>query len=116
MRFVLDHDIDVACRTWLNQNGHTAWTVGEAGRATAEDQDQSIYAQEKGAVLITHDRGFSQEKRRNAHGKHIMLKCPEPDAADVLARHLPHVLGHLRREHVTVVMSRDVFSVYSNWE
>jgi len=44
------------------------------------------------AVLITHDREFSQRRRRAVIGHHIWLNCPEIDAADILGEALPRVL------------------------
>lgn len=71
MRLVLDHNVDALCRRWLLAQGHEAWTVGEAGRAVAADDDQTIYAQDRAAVLVTHDREFTTppqgERPRQAH-------------------------------------------------
>lgn len=117
MRFVLDHDVDVACRRMLNDAGHDAWTVGEAGRALAKDDDQTVYAGEMGAVLITHDREFTTRRKRNAHGRHVRLVCPEPDGPDVLALHLDDVLPILERhENVTVEIKPRGFESFFAWE
>jgi predicted nuclease of predicted toxin-antitoxin system len=52
----------------------------------AGDEDLAVYADEKQAVLLTHDREFSKRRRAWIIAKHIWLKCPELDAADLLAR------------------------------
>lgn len=116
MRFVLDHDVHVGCRRILTDAGHHCWTVGQAGRATDTDDEQSLYAQRKGAVLISQDREFTQRRKKAVIGRHVRLKCPAPDAPDVLAAHLPELLAILGAlEHVVVVMSRDTLRTDTTW-
>lgn len=117
MRFVLDHDVDAACVGWLVGAGHQAWTVGAAGRATAADDDQTVYASEMGAVLITHDREFTTRRKQNAHGRHVRLVCDPPDGPQLLEKHLDDVLLVLEhREHVTIEIKPEGFTCYLNWE
>jgi predicted nuclease of predicted toxin-antitoxin system len=54
VRFYLDHDVDARCRRVLSPP-HDCWTASEAGRALAEDDEQSVYASDQDAVVITHD-------------------------------------------------------------
>lgn len=97
MRFFLDHDIDAAVCGVLLGRGHEAWTTNEVGRALADDEDQAIYAYGKGAVLITHDRGFFNRQRARTTCRLLLLRCLEPDACDVLERHLGQVVQDLER-------------------
>jgi hypothetical protein len=48
-------------------------------------------------------------------GRHGRLRCPEPDAAVVLAEHIKEVLDYLERDHVTVTVSRDGVKADSDW-
>lgn len=116
MRFVLDHDVPASCRRVLTKARHQAWTVGEAGRAEAADDDQSVYAGGKRAVLITLDSEFTSRRRRNAIGQHIRLDCPEPDAADLLARYLDAILGVLSTgKDVTIIVRPGDMHVSFAW-
>jgi hypothetical protein len=84
-------ETDLFCpRCGGKRNGHECWSAAAAGLAgddAAEDDDVSVYADEKGAVVITHDREFSLRRRRNTFGRHVWLRCLEPMAVDVLADH-----------------------------
>lgn len=116
MRFVLDQDVHAGCRRVLLDAGHECWTVGEAGRATAEDDDQSVYASSKGAVLVTQDQEFTQRRKRNAIGRHVRIKCAAPDAPAVLAAHLEELLGVLDAlPNVTIEVSRDRLTTWTQW-
>jgi len=84
-RFFLDHDVPVSVARMLRGEGHDCWTAGEAGLATeSQDDNLTVYADEKNAVLVTMDREFSQRRRKRSIGRHIWLRCPEPEAADML--------------------------------
>jgi hypothetical protein len=99
----------------LVREGHVAWSAGEAGLAAAEDDDLTIYAVRHDAVLISLDEQFMQRRRANAVGRHVRLRCPEPEAAAVLRGWLKKGLDYLEREHVTVTVSRDQVKADSDW-
>ncbi|MGH3793714.1 MAG: DUF5615 family PIN-like protein [Pseudonocardiaceae bacterium] len=44
----------------LRKAGHEAWTAADAGLYRAGDDDLTVYADNKNAVLISHDVNFSQ--------------------------------------------------------
>jgi len=91
---------------------HEAWTAYDAGMSDASDDDLAIYAHDKKAVLITHDREFSQRRRRNIIGRHIWLNCHEVDAADLIAQLLPEIEPLLERRYdLYIAMSRSGFEV-----
>lgn len=92
MRFVCDHDVDAAVAAVLRRHGHEAWTVGLAGLSSASDDELTVYAHNKNAALITHDVEFSQRRRRNVVGQHIWLRCPEEDAAELIAAHIEQIV------------------------
>ena len=56
MRFVCDHNVDVAVVRALMQLGHHAWPVSSARLYAVGDDDLTVYAQDHDAALITHDR------------------------------------------------------------
>jgi hypothetical protein len=57
VRFFLDHNVPVGVRRMLVAQGHECWTASEAGLATeGQDDNLSVYADSKGAALVTFDR------------------------------------------------------------
>ena len=56
-----------------------------------------------------------QRRQANAIGRHVRLRCAEPDAVAVLRAHLKEVPEYLEREHVTVTVSIDGVKADSNW-
>jgi predicted nuclease of predicted toxin-antitoxin system len=107
----------VSVAKMLRQEGHDCWTGGEAGLATeSQDDNLTVYADEKNAVLVTMDREFSQRRRKRSIGRHIWLRCPEPEAAEVLRSRLGEVLPRLEIANVTVTVSADYVRHESAWE
>ena len=107
MRFFLDNDVDAAVASMLRRKRHQAWTAEEAGLAAARDDDLSVYAHTKRAVLLTHDREFTTRRRRSPIGQHVRLACAAWDAVEVLRRDLAALEVILRaRPAVTVVLSK----------
>lgn len=115
MRFLLDNDVPVDVGRMLGRHGQGWWTAYGAGIAGDQDDDLTKYADDHDAVLVTFDREFTARRRRNAIGRHVMLRCVEPDAAHVLETHLGEVLELLHREHVTVKVSKDGVVPDSDW-
>lgn len=116
MRLYLDNDVDARCRPVIEEQGHECWTAAQAGRSDAPDDDQTVYAHEMNAVVVTHDREFTERRKRNSIWKHIRLSCDQPDGPDVLRRWLGQVvpiLDHL--DNVVIEIRPDGFSVYSAW-
>ena len=106
MRFFLDHNVPVSVRRMLSEEGHDCWTASEAGLATeGQDDNLSVYADTRRAVLVTFDREFSRRRRDSPIGRHVWLRCGPPIAAAVLRAHLAEVLELLHREHVTIEVS-----------
>ena len=108
MRFVCDRDVDAWVAVTLRRLGHDAWTAGQAGLSRAGDDELAVYADDREAVLISHDKEFSKRRRRNAVGKHVFLRCSEWDAAELLVQHLDDLLPVLGR-------NRDVW-VRLSWD
>ncbi len=118
MRFVLDQDVDARVATTLRSHGHVAWTAGSAGLAQAADADLAAYACEHHAALLTHDVEFSAWRRKNVIGQHILLRCNEWDAPDVVKQHLDALVPMLERHpNLWVRLSLGVKPEYSHaWD
>jgi predicted nuclease of predicted toxin-antitoxin system len=107
MRFVLDEDVDAAAvGSFLRRQGHESWTVVEAGLQGADDDAVTIYADDRRAVLITHDAEATARRRRFTIGRHVFLRCPQLEAVDVLRVHLAEVVRHHRRRSIGVLELR----------
>lgn len=97
MRFFCDNDVANSAVKALRALGHEVWTAAAAGLADAPDDDLTVYAADRSAVLVTHDREFSQRRRRNVVGRHLWVQCREMDAADLLTKSLPEFSAQLER-------------------
>ncbi len=116
MRFFLDNDVPVSVGRMLQSHGHDWWTAADAGLAAeGQDDNLSVYAARRGAVLVTLDREFTRRRKRNPIGRHVMLRCNEPEAAKVLDVRLAEVLAYLERDHVTVIVSKLQVKAESVW-
>ena len=95
MRFLLDHDVDAAVGRMLRQRGHECWTAGSAGLARARDNELTVWAAAREAVVVSTDDEFGLRRMRNAVGWHVWLNCADWSASDVLAGQLDEVLAVL---------------------
>lgn len=73
------------------------------GLATAKDPDLAVYADDKNAILVSHDAEFAERRSERTFGRHLYLACPEPRAVEVMAKHLDAVLE--------LVLSRDAILI-----
>ena len=107
MRFFLDHNVDARLAGFLRKRGHECWTASDANLYKASDDTLTVYADDQKAVLITHDSAFSQRRRKNTVGMHIHLRCAEPDALELMSKHLDELLVLLRsaRGDIFIVVS-----------
>lgn len=116
MRLLLDHDVDARLRRVFRSRGHQCWTAAEANLARASDDELTAYACDRDAVVVTHDVEFSQRRARNVIGKHLQLRCEEPDAAELLIHHFEAVLTSLDiAEHVFVQVSPEGCTCSMRW-
>ncbi len=95
MRFVLDHDVDDEVCTILIRARHQCWDAADA-IADPDDDAISVYAEEKNAIVISHDRKFADRRKDNTFGQHVQLACNSPDAVEVLTLHLDELITQLR--------------------
>lgn len=116
MRFVLDQDVDANLVGVLVGAGHQAWTVASAGIPDAADDDISVYAAGKNAVVVTHDDEFSARRRRNPHGRHVQLGCTEPDAIEVMGNYLSQLVEAIEPfDDIFVYVSKVGLSTHLKW-
>ena len=118
MRFVLDHDVDVRVGAVLRQAGHECWPSTAGLAAAADDDTVAVYADDRQAVLVTHDREFTRRRMKNTIGRHVRLDCEQPDAIGVIGTHLEELVAALEREHdvVMVVSAAGVTRHAGQWE
>jgi predicted nuclease of predicted toxin-antitoxin system len=116
VRFLCDNDISAVVAGRLRAMGHEAWTAADAGLADVDDDELTVYADDREAVLLTHDRRFSQRRRRHVVGKHVWLQCSEWDAADLLEKRLPEFIDQLERPgDLWVRVHQEGFEVARTW-
>lgn len=99
MRFVLDHDVDIGVCEFLRNAGHECWRAPD-GLTT--DDDVSVYADDRNAVVVSHDREFAYRRQRRTFGQHVRLACRQPDAIDVLTARLGELVQLLGQQDVGV--------------
>ena len=117
MRFFLDHDVDARVCGRLHAAGHEAWSAADAGLNEVSDDALTVYAQEHGAILVTHDREFSRRRRRNAVGWHVHMRCHESQAADLLLVHARDLeaLVDARSDLFVAISTRGMNVAPSRW-
>lgn len=116
MRFVLDHNVDARVATFLRRAGHEAWLASQAGLAVAADDEITVYANDRNAMVVSHDREFSQRRRRNTIGRHLWLKCDEPDAVELLSQHLQRVVQLAAEFHdCLITLSHEGMVMSTQW-
>jgi hypothetical protein len=78
----------------------------------------AVYADDRGAVLITHDREFTRRRMRNTIGRHVRLDCEQPDAMAIIGAHLDELVTALEHAHdvVIVVSAAGVTRHAGQWE
>lgn len=103
MRFVLDEDVDVQLvSSFLRQRGHDCWSVVQAGLGGADDDAVSIYADDRRAVLITHDADATRRRRRFTFGRHVFLGCHQLEAVELLQIHIEELVAQLEHHNIGV--------------
>ncbi|GAA1911327.1 hypothetical protein GCM10009737_10940 [Nocardioides lentus] len=97
MRFVLDEDVDASVVRVLFDAGHDGWTIQNAGLGAVPDEVVAVYGHEQDAVVVTHDEEFSRWRKKNCVGKHLFLRCEEPDAAELIEKNLADIVPVMER-------------------
>jgi predicted nuclease of predicted toxin-antitoxin system len=103
---LLDNDVDHAVASLLRDHGHdvvAASEVGLGGAVPAADDEVTVYAIDRGMVVVTHDRAFTARRKRHTIGLHVRLMCAQPDAVDVLRERHDELLDVLSWTDTAVV-------------
>ena len=113
MRFVLDEDVDVQLvGSFLRQRGHECWSVIDAGLGGADDDAVAIYADDRDAVLITHDADATRRRRRFTFGRHVFLRCHQLEAVELLEIHIDDLVKQLEHHGIGVFEVRQTAIAY----
>jgi predicted nuclease of predicted toxin-antitoxin system len=118
VRFVLDHDVDARVGRVLRQAGHECWPSTAGLAASADDDVVAVYADDRRAVLITHDREFTARRMKNTIGRHVRLDCEQPDGPQVIAARLHDLVARLEgaQDVVLIVSANEVRRYPARWE
>ncbi len=95
MRFVLDHDVDVAVCGVLASGWHQCWRAPAHLASLGKDDEISVYAFSKEAVVISHDVEFASRRVVNPYGQHVRLRCEQYEAVAVVEMHLESLIEWL---------------------
>lgn len=63
----------------------------EAGLSGAIDDAIAVYADDRKAILVSHDKAFAERHRLNTLGKHVWLRCEPFEAPTAIRTHLPDI-------------------------
>ena len=86
--------------------GHDCWNVVDAGLAGAADDAVATYADDRDAVLVTHDAAATHRRRRFTFGRHVFLRYHQLEATDLLDRYLEELVENLARHPLGVFVVR----------
>ncbi len=113
MRFVLDEDVDAkAVGSFFRRRGHECWSVVDAGLGGADDDAVAAYADDRDAVLITHDVDATRRRRKFTFGRHVFLRCHQLEAVELLGLHLEDLVREVQRHETGVFELRRDAIVY----
>ncbi|RIQ11879.1 DUF5615 family PIN-like protein [Jiangella rhizosphaerae] len=94
-----------------------AHDAADAGLNQASDDTLTAYADTKNAVIVTHDREFSQRRAKNVVGRHVQLRCPEWDAAALMDRLLDDIVDLLNiKPDVLIQVSAEGCEMHFPWK
>jgi predicted nuclease of predicted toxin-antitoxin system len=118
VRFLLDNNVDARLIGVLHKAGHEAWTAHEIGLGDAQDDEIAIAAAERAAVCVTHDAEFTGKMKKRTFNSHVRLRCPEPDAVELLSERLDEVVTVLSwGKPVVIVVGKTEMNVFNErWE
>lgn len=118
MLFLLDNDVDAAVGRVLRQAGYRCVAAARVGLGDASDDEVSVWADNRSAVVLTHDKEYFQRRTKNTFGRHVRLACVDWEAANVVEKHLAEIVRLAEaREAVVLRVSQDGVKIFPNkWE
>jgi predicted nuclease of predicted toxin-antitoxin system len=118
VRFVLDNDVDARVGRVLRRAGHECWPSTAGLTASADDDAVAVYADDRQAVLITHDWEFTRRRMKNTIGRHVRLDCEQPDGPQVIAARLHDLVAMLEgaQDVILIVSATQVRRYAGRWD
>lgn len=105
MRFLLDENVDSAVCDYLRRRGHECWSVVELGLQSAEDDAVAVAADDRDAVLVTHDRAFVRRLKGNTVCSVLAIGGEAFNAKDVVEERFADLDPGVWSKRVVVEMS-----------
>ena len=93
MRYVVDHCVPAQVAEFLRGEHHQAWTAFEANLEAATDETLIIYADDKGAILVTNNKDCAALARRMCCTKVVYLRVLEVRCVEAMGRALKWMEG-----------------------
>jgi predicted nuclease of predicted toxin-antitoxin system len=87
VRFFLDECVDEGVCRELRKFGYICWTVHDARRDQLADLEQMVYADNKNAVMVSHDKDFRANMKARTFGRFVHLGCANAEAVDMVHKH-----------------------------
>ncbi len=117
MHFLLDQDVTALLSVALKQAGHECETASSVGMADASDDALVIAADNRDWIFITHDRELARKLSRQPIGRVVHLRCSEPSAPEVVARHLADLVNILSRDQdVMIEVKPESVTIKRGWK
>ncbi len=108
--FLMDENVDTAADGSVRGLGFDVERAVQVGLTTAneaQDDDLSVWAQEHGAIVVSHDIQLGQRRLDRCVGRHVWLDCRNWDAAATLVAHMDRILAEVGpHRDVTVKVSQ----------
>jgi predicted nuclease of predicted toxin-antitoxin system len=106
MRFFLDQDVPAQVAPMLRARRHDVVTAYEFHVSADGDGDISVAAKRFKGAVVTHDREFTDHRKKVTIGQHIWLSCLQRDAVEVFGKHLDEVVEHCKYQPDVVIEVR----------
>jgi predicted nuclease of predicted toxin-antitoxin system len=87
----------------------------ECGRCRlggADDDAVAIYADDRDAVLITHDADATRRRRRFTFGRHVFLGCHQLEAVELPEIHIDELVTQVEHHNIGVFEVRRTAIAY----
>lgn len=111
MRFLIDECVDARLVGILHRRGHEAFTVPNLNQSSAEDDDVSVYADDRGAVLVTDDRELITRRRAHLFVNVLDLRGPKTAAVALVHNRIDEIVEVFEAAREPVVVAASVKGV-----
>jgi len=101
MKFLLDQDVYVVTKRFLNDLGHDVVPVAQIGLSRVDDEEILRVAQELGRIFVTRDRDFGNLVFVRALGSGVLYLRILPLTQNAVHNELERVLGIYTEKELT---------------